>query len=654
MTTSSDILKNQFIDSEVSNVGSDNIIKVKIDIKESEWKVNTTILEGVKPILNYPGNIIKEGDRVLVFSSVIQEGSSYYYIPKQLIIPLLKNNGLLYNESNKIIFENERDFSIVNNNNRILMKDVSSKDELQVDTENLLSEGSITKTYLASYDVLFLEELKADINYKNSIIEIISKYNKKDELRDVNLLNTSTVYRIIDFTYNPDDSTQNSVTLNDILGLDLNPTDYDITYKIYKEYITSYSKTKGIEIISDDGLGVFLNAVKDSVRNIKIATPSVKMNLQEDRFAIDPEGTTVRLDDKFFKLNLTNFRIENKTSDEAETERYDSGRPLSFEINNVDYDNPSAESEEEKRTRNQSIDIKSIKHRLRMMDTSGIGADLTTLEHEYLLYSSIGGNYLKLSSEKDNEEALTYFNRAGVKTIHDSSQITTEQHKSINPETLQPAYIDPDDAEAEPEDNKPINKFSMNKNTEAENIVLESHSSKKDLYETLKNKINLSETAEESSTVIENTGAEKDFNKISLTAKEGEGSIKIENMGEDKSNSFSMTTAGDVELNIDNTFADGKTNSIKMTKDLIKISSSEDGVVIEISKGGMKITTEKDLDIESSGNVNVKGTNVNLEGAVTLKTGDSSSWSPNILPNCLYTGAPHGGSGGGINKLKGG
>lgn len=39
---------------------------------------------------------------------------------------------------------------------------------------------------------------------------------------------------------------------------------------------------------------------------------------------------------------------------------------------------------------------------------------------------------------------------------------------------------------------------------------------------------------------------------------------------------------------------------------------------------------------------------------VQFKTGDSSTWMPNTLPACLFTGAPHGGPTGGIAKLKGG
>ena len=61
------------------------------------------------------------------------------------------------------------------------------------------------------------------------------------------------------------------------------------------------------------------------------------------------------------------------------------------------------------------------------------------------------------------------------------------------------------------------------------------------------------------------------------------------------------------------------------------------------SKNGNKITMKADGSIEIESN-----------GALILKSGDSSSWKPNIQGTCLFTGAPHGGSGAGIAKLKGG
>ncbi len=38
---------------------------------------------------------------------------------------------------------------------------------------------------------------------------------------------------------------------------------------------------------------------------------------------------------------------------------------------------------------------------------------------------------------------------------------------------------------------------------------------------------------------------------------------------------------------------------------------------------------------------------------ITIKTGDAATWTPCIIPNCIFSGAPHGGIVAGITKLKG-
>ena len=60
-------------------------------------------------------------------------------------------------------------------------------------------------------------------------------------------------------------------------------------------------------------------------------------------------------------------------------------------------------------------------------------------------------------------------------------------------------------------------------------------------------------------------------------------------------------------------------------------------------KSGSRILMKSDGSIEVDSTV-----------GITLKTGDASAWLPNILGNCAFTGAPHGGAVGGITKLKGG
>ena len=281
----------------------------------------------------------------------------------------------------------------------------------------------------------------------------------------------------------------------------------------------------------------------------------------------------------------------------------------------VDYIDPLADDEETARTRNQSIDIRSIKHRLQMVDTVGLGEEIDSLENEFLMYSSIGGNMMKISSEKNTENSFDFQTRGGHSIRYDGSSMTTEQHKSYDFENLVPAYRDPEDEEADFELEKPINTFSMKKETENESIKLESHSSTKDYYDLLTNSFKMSETDEISSIELNNVGAEKDSNNISLISKDGEGSIGISNLAEKKSNGILMTTADDGMLQIENTFDSGKTNAIQMTKELIKISNAEDKVVIEITADSLKITTDKDVSIEAGGAADIAA-----GGDVTVKS----------------------------------
>lgn len=65
--------------------------------------------------------------------------------------------------------------------------------------------------------------------------------------------------------------------------------------------------------------------------------------------------------------------------------------------------------------------------------------------------------------------------------------------------------------------------------------------------------------------------------------------------------------------------------------------------------GNLKITAAKNIDL-----TDVNGNAVSLSTTgVELKTGDAALWMPCIIGNCLFTGAPHGGTAAGIQKLKG-
>jgi len=74
---------------------------------------------------------------------------------------------------------------------------------------------------------------------------------------------------------------------------------------------------------------------------------------------------------------------------------------------------------------------------------------------------------------------------------------------------------------------------------------------------------------------------------------------------------------------------------------------NKNSITIDSKKDTITINTEKDLIVNSKGETVINASNI------TLKTPDSSTWLPNVIPVCPFTGAPHGGPGAGITKLKG-
>ena len=51
--------------------------------------------------------------------------------------------------------------------------------------------------------------------------------------------------------------------------------------------------------------------------------------------------------------------------------------------------------------------------------------------------------------------------------------------------------------------------------------------------------------------------------------------------------------------------------------------------------------------------INSNGITIESDIKITLKTGDAVNWKPCIIPTCIFSGAPHGGTTAGITKLKG-
>lgn len=88
------------------------------------------------------------------------------------------------------------------------------------------------------------------------------------------------------------------------------------------------------------------------------------------------------------------------------------------------------------------------------------------------------------------------------------------------------------------------------------------------------------------------------------------------------------------------------------------VSKSVKGIKLYNSSANIEIKDNGDVEV-GKGNKLLKITDTGVElgdstSNTTLKATGASLWQPNGLPNCLFTGAPHGGAGLGITGLKGG
>ena len=76
------------------------------------------------------------------------------------------------------------------------------------------------------------------------------------------------------------------------------------------------------------------------------------------------------------------------------------------------------------------------------------------------------------------------------------------------------------------------------------------------------------------------------------------------------------------------------------------------------AEGDVSVDADGSATVSSSGNATVESTTGDIEissslGSITLNTILSGAWKPCMLPNCLFTGAPHGDVAGALTKLKG-
>lgn len=79
----------------------------------------------------------------------------------------------------------------------------------------------------------------------------------------------------------------------------------------------------------------------------------------------------------------------------------------------------------------------------------------------------------------------------------------------------------------------------------------------------------------------------------------------------------------------------------------------------DLSEGESRMYTKSSnkITLKANGSIEIEDKNghiVKLDSTgITFNTGDATAWTPCIIPNCIFSGAPHGGAPAGIVKLKG-
>lgn len=151
---------------------------------------------------------------------------------------------------------------------------------------------------------------------------------------------------------------------------------------------------------------------------------------------------------------------------------------------------------------------------------------------------------------------------------------------------------------------------------------------------------------------------------IQVVALDGETITDVERMEE-----YGFTAVPDVDSEAAIGFVNGNRDQgliLCIADRRYRPTNLASGEVMVYDKNGSKIHLKADGSIEITAMKNItvtaaeaalykSGTGAVVEDAVgiTLKTGDAALWAPCILPQCLFSGAPHGGATGGITKLKG-
>lgn len=150
-----------------------------------------------------------------------------------------------------------------------------------------------------------------------------------------------------------------------------------------------------------------------------------------------------------------------------------------------------------------------------------------------------------------------------------------------------------------------------------------------------------------------------DAEKVTVTSRTKDGAVQnkiIVDVTKDAEKIEAITQEG-ARLLLDDT--DGAEQVVlEDAKNGNTVTMDADGIQVEDANGHKIVMDSSEIFVEAAAgkNLTVKGDKVLIDGSVVevnLKSGDAATWLPNILSNCLFTNAPHGGPIAGIIKLKG-
>jgi hypothetical protein len=596
--------------------------------------------ENVSPLAIGPLDIININDNIIIIGTNKENDlyisrsrdNVYYYLKKDILIPYLRTNNLNFSDKGIRASDYKNELQIFHDSLngetvKIALANLISDNLKYIDAESPLVEGEIERDYSKDDIYIVTPDIEKDIDYRYNILEV-DYYSIDSEERIVN----SEKRLIINFFYNNDDTTLSYVQIGNPFSLPIVLESYSkITYKIFEADLSTIGGVKYCDLNIGNGFSFSLDNKRGYTSNIKISAPSSYVLINEDSFALDEdEDKTIRQERhsiEYRSWNYSQLYSGGKSTNEqkekhTEMTDHEDRRGYLFGIYNEDY----YDVYDKKQVQNQFLRYISPKHRFEIIDTSSLSedADLEGAKEQIVYYSSLDGNFFKMMSNSALGSAIELRTHLAHKFIADDSHILWEQYK-VYERDEKTLVNNLDDKEVD----KPINLIDFDKTDKAENIRLENHTNDKDNYEKIFNKFKLSVTDEEAEIFFQNNANDDNYNKLDIKVKDGEGTVTLENANnkDKKVNKFTLTTAEDSSIKIENQFEDGKTNIINLTKNLIEIKNAEDKVTIVIEEGKLTITTEDNISIDSSGELTVKSSKdmtLESEGKVTVKNGSGT------------------------------